>query len=455
MPTDGSSLDLRGYLSHARSGEQNAYLEVTQEISPRWQTAAIVAKLARKMRNPVVYFSSVSGTALPVVTNVCCSFERVARSAGLDAGIVSVRMARALEEPVPAVERSAGESPVLAKRFGPGQFSLRDLPQFFYTDTQTAPYLTAAILVARDPLSGAHNLSFHRLMICGDHEVAIYMTPGGHLEKIWHRNREQGRATPVAAVFGFHPLWAYGSLAAGPLDVDDYGVIGAVLGEGLAVTRGVRHSELRIPALAEMVYEGQIEAEVTEPEGPFGEFLGYVAPREVRPVLRFTHLCSREQPIFQDIVAGQSEHVTMSSVTLRARLTRNYFRSNDAVVDFWLPAAMTLFLAVDSGRQTDFDAQQTMRRLLHEERYLKQVVCFDANVDLRKQASVQAALATNVQADRDLELLPDCPGNGVDPSEVDGRTCKLAIDARSKGSVVTSRLPQEIEDSVHLEDWLE
>lgn len=455
MASDGSMLDLRSYISYVRNKEQNAFLEVRREISPRWQTTAIVTKLARKMRNPVICFNSVAGTELPVVTNVCCSFDRVARSAGLDAATVTDRMTRALDEPIPPVDVPADDAPVLAERFDAGAFSLRDLPDFYYTDTQTAPYLTAAILVARDPQSGAHNLSFHRLMICGDNEVAIYMTPGGHLEQIWKRNREEGRSTPVAAVFGFHPLWAYGCLAAGPLEVDDYGVIGAVLGEGLAVTGSIGHSDLKIPALAEMVYDGRIDAEVTEEEGPFGEFLGFVAPKAARPVLRFTHLSSRQKPIFQDIVAGQSEHITMSSVTLRARLARNYFRGNDAVVDFWLPAAMTLFLAVDSSRQPDFDARQMMRRLLQAERYLKQVVCFDANVDLRKLGSVQAALANNVQADRDMQSFPNCPGNGVDPSEVGGKTCKLAIDARSKGGTVTNRLPDEIEESVRLEDWLD
>jgi len=145
----------------------------------------------------------------------------------------------------------------------------------------------------------------------------------------------------------------------------------------------------------------------------------------------------------------------MSSIGLRARLHRDYFRNNPAVTDFWLPAAMTLFLAIDIEKQPDFSVEGLMRRLLESEAYLKQVYCFDKDVDLRKQTSVQSAIACFVQADRDVIILEECPGNGVDPSEIDGKTTKIAVNACAKGEALKSQLPAELVKTFDLDAWIE
>lgn len=451
----GSQADLRSYLSYARKRGTSAYLEIQKPISPKWETALLVSELARKMRNPVLYFQSVKDCKMSMASNVCCSVDRVARSAGISVDELNERLCNAVASPIEPMQIEAGAAPVREVILSENEFSLRSFPQLFYTDTQSDPYITSAIVVARDPDTGAHNLSFHRLMISDAREAAIYMTPGSHLDQIWQKNTAVGKPTPLAAVIGTHPLWCYASLVSGRLDQDDYNVVGAVLNEPLQLVQGEVDRLLLIPARAEIVLEGCIDPARTQDEGPFGEFLGYVAARAPRPVVTFTHLSSRHEPIFQDIVAGQSEHITMSSVALRARLDREYFRDNNAIVDVWLPAAMTLFFTVDTERADNFNAGSFMKEILMAERYLKQVVCFDAGVDLRKQASVQSSLACFVQANRDVQIYDGCDGNGVDPSEVDGKTAKIAIDARSKGNPATNRLPSALVDSFDLSTWVD
>ncbi|MEM8547169.1 MAG: hypothetical protein AAGF46_03295, partial [Pseudomonadota bacterium] len=93
------------------------------------------------------------------------------------------------------------------------------------------------------------------------------------------------------------------------------------------------------------------------------------------------------------------------------------------------------------------------RRLLHNEAYLKFAYCFDADVDLRKQASVQTALACFTQPASDIEVFADRGGNGVDPSETDGRTSKLLIDARAGMSTTPSELPDAVMADFDLKDW--
>lgn len=455
MNSDKSSdLDLRLYLRLMRDRGAGSFLEIEKRISPKWEAAAVVHELARKMRNPVLYFAEVENCKFPMVTNVCCSYDRVARSAGLSTEELDDRLCNAVQNSLQPVIVDSSLAPCREQRGDFDGFSLRDLPQSFYTDTQTEPYITSALIIARDPDSGCHNISFHRLMVAADNQAAIYMTPGGHLHQIWEKNRLEARSTPISAVIGTHPLWCYASLVSGDLDHEDYSVLGAVLGSPLALTAGLVDPKLLVPANAEFVLEGAIDPVLNQEEGPFGEFLGFVAERAPAPIVHFQSVTHREKPIFQDIVAGQSEHMTLSSVSLRARLRRNYLSSNPAVSDYWLPAPMTLFLAVDSKCDQKVNADALMANMLHSERYLKQIVCFDASVDLRKQSSVQSALACNVQPGRDIQIFEGMSGNGVDPSEVNGKTSKIAINALPKNIVVRNALPQDLMDQFSLTNWI-
>ena len=435
-----STLGLREYLAALEGKPASQYQVIDKPISPDWMTTAVVTGLAKKLRSPVIRFEQVDGSPYPMVTNVCASLNQ--------------RFVDAAAANIHGVVVSGDVAPIAqcSDRFK--TFSLRQLPQLKYSHAQTEPYITSAIVVGRDPDSGAHNLSYHRLMIMDDQRAAIYMTPNGHLDQIWHNFSALGKPTPLAAVIGTHPVWCYAALIAGPLELEDYDVVSGVLDAPLALTSSTIDAELLVPAYAEMILEGHIQPSETASEGPFGEFLGYVADKAERPVIEFTQVRHREAPIYQDIVAGQVEHLTMSSISLRARLHRDYFRDNPAVVEFFLPAPMTIFLKIDQTLQPGFDAQAMMDRLLENEAYLKQAYCFDADIDLRKQASVQTAIACFAQPAADVRIFENQDGNGVDPSETDGRTSKISVDARSKVPPTRSELPDAVMASFDLNEWI-
>ncbi|MEM9172820.1 MAG: UbiD family decarboxylase [Pseudomonadota bacterium] len=446
--------DLRDYLSFAEGKGKSAWLSIDKPISARWETTAVVEGMARKLRSPVIRFNQVDDCDYSMVTNICASLDRVAKSVGLSVDELNQRFVTAHQAGLNAETVDAEAAPVCANQHARGAFSLFDFPHLIYTETQSAPYITSAIVIGRDPDSGAHNFSFHRLMMIDDHRAAIYMTPGGHLDQIWRKYSTTGQPAPIAAAIGTHPLWCYAALIAGALEDEDYTTTSGVLGASLPVVASSVDPELLVPAQAELVLEGFIEPEATAPEGPFGEFLGYVADVADRPIVRFETLRHRNEPIYQDIVAGQVEHLTMSSISLRARLQRDYFEAHPEVLEFWLPAPMTIFFKVDSEHHPDFDALALMQSLLQNEAYLKQAYCFDADIDLRKQASVQSAIACFAQPAADITVFDNLGGNGVDPSESDGRTSKLMIDARAKASVTRSTLPTEFVDAFDLNAFI-
>ena len=76
------------------------------------------------------------------------------------------------------------------------------LPQLVYhQDDAPNPYVTAAIIVARDPQTGKSNLSFHRLMIMNENTTSIFMARGKHLDLIYRKYESAGEPMPITRVY--------------------------------------------------------------------------------------------------------------------------------------------------------------------------------------------------------------------------------------------------------------
>ncbi len=450
-----SSLDLRTFLDFVRESSPREYLRVEREVSPDWEMAGIVTKLEAAMRAPVVDFRDVAGTRWPVVTNVCASLPRVARSLGWSLSDLEARLQSAYDNPVPPQLWSGDEvAPVRETVLRDDAVDLRRVPQFRYTEDETARYLTATAVVARDPDTGIANVSYHRLMIVDRRSTAIYMTPSGHLAQIVAKHAGRNEPTPVAVFVGAHPLWSLGALAAGSIDVDELAVIGGLMGEPLVVVPSEVDPALRVPARAELALEGFIRPDRLVEEGPFGEFAGYVMGKNPRPVFDVRVMSHRAEPIFQDIVAGRLEQLTMSGVTLRAHLQRTLVAQDPAVLGVHLPAPLTVFLTIDTTKLNGRSVAEVMRRLLEGQGYIKHVCCFDPDIDLKSISSTQWALATRMQPDRDVLVLAGLSATEMEPSEQGGKTSRWGIDATAKPDLEhfapRNRVPQDILDRIDI-----
>ena len=453
--TDGAD-DLRGFLDFVRTRAAREYLRIDAPLDGHWQLAAVNAALRERMRMPVIEYVDVRGTDMPVVHNVCASLSRVAKSRGWSVAELETRLAHAYDEPVPPALH--GHGPVRERVLGADEVDLHALPAIRYTESETHPYVSAAHVVARDPDSGTLNTSFHRLMITGRDAFTIYMTPGGHLDAIFRANAAAGRDTPVAAFVGAHPLWSLGTLAAGPPSLDELGgVVGALLGGPLATVAGLLDPALRVPARAEIALEGELSFSERADEGPYGEAFGFVSGVAERPVFTVRAMSHRTDPIFQDIVPGQLEHLTMTGVAVQVQLRGQLARDFPWITAVHLPVPMTVHLGVPEGGGP-VPPREVIAAVLDAHRFVKHVVLFDDAVNLSDARQTQAALALHVQADRDVVTLPDRPGNGLDPSEIGGRTTKWGIDATSRAKheapPVGNRLPPAVVEALDLKALL-
>lgn len=448
--------DLRSFLETVRRERPREILDVRRRVSPRHETAAILTKLEQRYRSPILCFHDVEGTSLPVVTNVCGSMSRIALALGCPLGALADRYAAGCRDRIPP--RVVADGVVQSRVLQGDDVDLGILPPLVYHEHDSPnPYITAAIVLARDPVSGKTNLSFHRLMIAGRNTTGIYME-SGHLRAIHRRYEKAGRPTPVAVFLGAHPIWSLGALYSGSPEVEEVDVIGGLQGEPLDVVPCVSAPDLCVPARAEIVLEGEILPGELIEEGPFGEFTGYATGVTRVPALRVRALTSRTEPLFQDVVSGHLEHAFLPMLPLEHRLLEVARGIAPGVRAVKLPAPLTLLVALE--KQDDEEPRRLIEALLRADIYTKHVIVVDADVNLGDLGQVMAAVALDVQADRDLVVLADVQGTPLDPSVTseEGHTAKMGIDAtmpkRPGRRITRNSVPAELLESIDLSELL-
>jgi 4-hydroxy-3-polyprenylbenzoate decarboxylase len=184
----------------------------------------------------------------------------------------------------------------------------------------SAPTLTATNVITRDPETGVQNHGTYRAGLKSSDRCVIRMATrvggaGGYRHYLKHQKRGD-KTMPCAIVLGAPPCVAFVAPMKLPLDLDEVGVAGAVAGSPINVVRG-RTVDLLVPAEAEIVIEGLIDTEYLEPEGPFGESHGHVAPEEFNMPMRVTAITHRKGAI----VASYLSQVTPSESSAIKRVS--------------------------------------------------------------------------------------------------------------------------------------
>src|SRR6478735_3316199 len=263
----------------AVQGRLNAY---TAPIDPHLEVAAVMKKLDG---GPALLFSAVDGYDMPVVGNLLSCQANCEAAFGIDFNGIREFVSRALGSP---------QAPVLVEK-GPAQEHIhtddidlaRMLPALHHTAADAGRYVTAGIVIVRDPDTGTYNASYHRLQIVGSDRAAIKLDFGRHLRLAFERAKRKGEPLPIAVCIGSDLALHYTAATMGsqmPEHADEIAVAGGLCGRPLPVVKGVSQ-DLLIPADSEIVLEGRMLVDGTVLEGPFGEFVGYLSPADQAPVV--------------------------------------------------------------------------------------------------------------------------------------------------------------------------
>jgi len=400
-------------------------------VDPHLEVAGIMKRLDG---GPALLFSKVDGYETPVIGNLLSGQANVEAAFGVDFRGVREFVGRALGDPKPpvTVERAPVQERVHKSNLDVG----RMLPALTHTAADAGRYVTAGIIIARDPETGVYNASYHRLMLAGPNRAGIQLDFGRHLRLAFERAQKQGRDLPVVACIGADLALHYTAATMGsqmPEHADELAVAGGLCGRPLSVTKAVTQ-DLLVPAESEIVLEGVLKHDETIEEGPFGEFVGYLAPADPAPVFEITAVTHRNKPIYHAINGYGRETVVLRKYVLEASLLKVLQAAVPIVTDAEMTAGgLHRFHAIVQVKKTGPTHDGLQRNAIMASfgalKDLDLVIVVDDDIDIRDPADVEYALATRMEASRDLILVPAARGHEYVRVSDRGMRTKLGIDA--------------------------
>jgi len=343
-----SRADLRGFVAAYERAHPGEVVRVAEPVGLEHDIMAVVLEYERRRRYPILLFEKVRDHDIPVVANVVASRRALAFALGVDEGRLAHEYARRIKERIKPV---IVPDPPFRHRVSTGDaVDLAALPIPTYFPGDAGRYLTAGMLVARDPDTGVETEGYHRFQLKGPRRMGVSLHSRRRMFEYQRRAEARGQALPCAVVLGLHPLVSMGSLAYPPPDVGKFEVVGGLLGEPLEIAPCTT-VDVHVPAAAEIVIEGEILPGVREPEGPFGEFTGYFSCRSTEHVFVATAIARRERPWFQSIGSGRAgDHITTLGLIREAEIWNALSRTIPNVTGVHVPLSGTSRSIVSARR---------------------------------------------------------------------------------------------------------
>lgn len=403
-------------------------LRVGESVPRDGLLSSLVLSLEKERKYPVIVLENVKGAKMPVVCNLFGSRERIARIIGCAEEDFYMHWHDRVARMIPPV--MVQHAPVQEIVQTQGDIDLESLPISKHFDTDAGRYISSGIVVAKDPDTGIYNLSYHRMQLKERGRFGISLHSRGHLWDYFRRAKEKGQDLEIAVIVGCHPAVYLAASSKIGIAEDEYQLAGALMGEPLELTP-CKTVGLAVPASAEIVFEGKILASEFEDEGPFGEYTGYSTSRSTRNIMEVTAVTRREKCVFMDLVPGySSEHLLLGGM---AKQAENLYLMKDRcpyVKNIYLPKSGTHFHAyIQLQKTAEGQPRQAMTLLAGLDQYIKFIVAVDEDIDIYDEEQVLWAMATRMQPDEDVMVLPKLLCNVLDPSSHDGMSSKLLIDA--------------------------
>ena len=402
---------------------------VEREVDPRFELGAV---MSLRQRDKPQLFAQVAGHSMKVVGNLMNSRERIARLLDTDRAGLPGRILDALERQIPPVLVETAPAQEMVHHAPFDLAALLPVPTWF--EHETGPYITAGVIVARDPETGKRNVSIARLRLDGGGRVMVGIAKNHHLNLLAEKAKSLGQSLPIAVAIGNHPAVLLGSQMYLGLGDDEYDVVGGLLGEPLQLVRCLT-VPLEVPAGAEIVLEGFIDAGDLVTEGPVSEFHGFYVtygPGSAGTIGRVTH---RRDAVYQAILPGYApEHCLLGAIAIEAvcceALKRVIPAVRRVVVTDGGMGRLHAVIAVHRPRLGE--GKRAAILAMGQINLFKLVIVVEDDIDPENPAEVEWSLAARFRGDEDLIVLPGVKADRCDPVQENLMVAKIAMIATTR-----------------------
>lgn len=416
---DTEQFRLRNFIALlAREGELETVSEPVDliEIAPRLDGNA-----------KAVLFGCVGPERTQLVGNVMGSRRRLALAFGATEKSLLAEVQKRIATPIAPIEVASAQAPVHAVVLTGAEACFTRLPVHLQHSEDGAPYISAGIDISRSYDGGKRNVGYRRLMLRGASTAGVDLVAPSDLRMLYGEYVKRKERMPIAFAVGSHPADSVAATCTWTA-ADEVEVMGAMRGAAVPLVRCATIDAMA-PADAEMILEGYLGSEGwIEPEGPYGEFLGYYGAVKINPVFHLTGITMRRDALFQTATIGGRYMASTDTAQLNAVRTEAAASAalltavREPVAIFATPASGGVYnLRLSLRQRAPGEARNAIAAVLGSTAEVKHVFVVDEDIDIFSETQMEWALATRFQADRDLVVLPGMRAVPLDPSLRGGR----------------------------------
>jgi 2,5-furandicarboxylate decarboxylase 1 len=368
-----------------------------------------------------VLFEKAGASGYPLVGNALGSRKRMAHAFGVTPRELLPEVLKRLRNKPEFVRVSQDRAPVQQVVMTGDDIDLTKLPVHLQHGLDGGPYISAAMDFAHDKSAGWTNVGLRRLMIRGRKETGIDLMAPSDLRAIYLASLGEKKSLPLSIVVGGHPTDYFAATMRAP--IDELGLMASLRGAPLPLVKSITN-DIEVPADAEWVIEGFLDVQgYTEPEGPYGEFLGYYGGVKKNPVFRVTAITHRRDAVFQTLtIGGRTMSRTDTAQLCALRTEVLVWRALEVAVRevtavYASPATGGVYnVRVAMRQRVPGEARNAIAAVFASLANVKNVFVVDPDIDIFSDEQMDWAMATRLQPDRDMVIQGGFRTLPLDPS---------------------------------------
>lgn len=373
-------------------------VRVKRKVSPLFEQATILKKVM-DTTGQTVLFENVSHENFKIVGNVYGGRRKFATLFNVAESEVRHYFEKlSRRKPIPPrIVKRASVHEVIQKD-NPNVTDVLPVPWQYEKDRSR--FITAGLIVTRDPDTGVHNISFQRLMVHRDNILGIQIVPRMDLDFIYKHAQARKQPLEVAVVIGGNPWFFLAASTHIPIDADEFDFAGGLQGSALNLV-ACKTVDLLVPSNAEIIIEGHIPCDTLRKEGPMGEVHGYYGMEFPKPIIEISAITHRRDPIFHTILSGAVEEHCPLALPIEATILKAMQRIHKDTTD--ISMMPSLYRCVASVRNLpDYSVAEKLLRAMLGHPWVFLAILVNDDIDIQNPIDVFWAITTRTNPEADI-----------------------------------------------------
>ena len=221
--------DLRGFVDLLR--DKGELVVVDEPVSVQCEAATVQMKVLRE-KEKAVLFTNIDGKGQDMLGNIYISRKMIAYMFDVEPDQLVEKVAsfkNASPYPVKMVKKGACQEQVHTK-FG----DIKDIvPIPWNYEKDGNYYITAGIVVTKDPENGKVNTAICRMMYRDKQHLNVFFAPMQHNWMIFNKYKALKKDMPIAIIIGADPIMMFASESGIPYDQNEFDYAGAMKGQAI------------------------------------------------------------------------------------------------------------------------------------------------------------------------------------------------------------------------------